>query len=101
MSAFNHHVVELSSLASSRLDDPAFLSALVVAAAGAIGMSAHGPPLAQRGPAGIAVGLLCRNGHIVLHTVPDDGFCLVDIVARAPADVGKGINVIVRRLAQP
>jgi hypothetical protein len=25
--------------------------------------------------------------------------CLVDIVARAPADVGKGIDVISRRLA--
>lgn len=101
MSTFNHHVVELSSLAPSRLNDPASLSAVVVAAAGAIGMSTNGPPLTQRGPLGIAVGLLCRDGHIVLHAAPNDGFCLVDIVARAPADVTKGADVILRRLAQP
>jgi len=100
MSIFNHHIVELHSLASTRLGDPAALSAVVVAAAGAIGMSAHGPPVAHRGPGGVAVGLLCRDGHIVLHTAPEDGLCLVDIVARAPAAVGKGIDVITRRLAQ-
>jgi S-adenosylmethionine/arginine decarboxylase-like enzyme len=99
MSAFNHELVELTSLVSTRLGDPDALSAVVVAAAGAIGMSAQGPPVVQRDPGGIAVGLLCRDGHIVLHTVPGDGLCVVDIVARAPADVTKGIDVITRRLA--
>jgi hypothetical protein len=43
--------------------------------------------------------MLCREGHIVLHTAPGEGICLVDIVARAPADVRRGIEVIARRLA--
>jgi S-adenosylmethionine/arginine decarboxylase-like enzyme len=99
MSVFNHQLVELNSLVSTRLADPDALSAVVVAAAGAIGMSAHGPPVVQRSHEGIAIGLLCRDGHIVLHTVLADGLCLVDIVAKAPADVTKGIDVIRRRLA--
>ena len=45
--------------------------------------------------------MLCREGHIVLHASFDDGVCLVDIVARAPADVGRGIDVILRRLSPP
>lgn len=98
---FNHQVVELVSLSSTRLADPSALSAVVVAAAGAVGMSAHGPPVVQAGPAGIAVGMLCRDGHIVLHTAPDEGLCFLDVAARAPADVGKGVEVIARRLGAP
>jgi S-adenosylmethionine/arginine decarboxylase-like enzyme len=99
MSAFNPHLVELSAHGSPRFGDPDALSAVVVAAAGAVGMSAHGPPVVHNGPRGIAVGLLCRDGHIMLHTRPDEGLCLVDIVARLPADVTKGVDVIARRLA--
>src|SRR5689334_655244 len=100
MNAFHQQFVELTSLVSSRLQDPAALAAVVVAAAGAMGMSAHGPPVVQHGPNGIAIGLLCRDGHIVLHTVAEEGLCLVDIVGRAPADLAKGVDVIARRLTQ-
>ena len=99
MSTFNHQVVEVRTLAPARLGEPDTLSAVVVAAAGAVGMSAHGPPLVRGGSESLAVGLLCRDGHIILHTVVAEGLCLVDIVARAPADVTKGIDVITRRLA--
>jgi hypothetical protein len=44
------------------------------------------------------VALLCLEGHIVLHCAPSEGACLVEIIARAPADVWKGIDVISRRL---
>jgi S-adenosylmethionine/arginine decarboxylase-like enzyme len=98
-SSFNHEVVELVELISDRLSDVDKLSAVVVAAAGAVGMFALGPPVVREGPRGIAIGMLCREGHIVLHTAPGEGICLVDIVARAPADVRRGIEVIARRLA--
>ena len=96
---FNHYLVELTSVSSERLRDTDALSALVVAAAGAVGMPGLGPPVARQGAGEIAVALLCLEGHIVLHCDPSVGVCLVDIVARAPADVGKGIDVISRRLA--
>jgi S-adenosylmethionine/arginine decarboxylase-like enzyme len=97
---FNHYLLELTSVDPGRLSDPDSLSALVVAAAGAVGMPGLGPPVAREGAGEIAIALLCLEGHIVLHCVPAQGICLIDIVARAPADVGKGIEVISRRLTR-
>ena len=47
------------------------------------------------------VALLCREGHIVIHTAPAEGLCFVDIAARSPADARKGMEVIARRLGAP
>jgi S-adenosylmethionine/arginine decarboxylase-like enzyme len=99
--AFNHRLLELTSLPGARLAVAHGLSAMVVAAAGAVGMPTLGPPVVRDGPGGIVIALLCREGHIVLHTAPSEGLCVVDIVARAPADVGKGVEVIARRLGVP
>jgi S-adenosylmethionine/arginine decarboxylase-like enzyme len=96
---FNHYLLEFTDLNPERLRDADGLSALVIAAAGAVGMPGLGPPVAREGAGDVAVALLCLEGHIVLHCAPSQGVCLVDIVARAPADVGKGIDVISRRLA--
>jgi S-adenosylmethionine/arginine decarboxylase-like enzyme len=98
MPAFNHQVLELTDVVSSRLSDGDGLASMVVAAAGAVGMFALGPPQVRVGPRGIAVGMLCRDGHIVVHCVPEEGLCYVDIVARAPAEVARGLEVIARRL---
>jgi S-adenosylmethionine/arginine decarboxylase-like enzyme len=99
--SFNHHLLELTSVPGARLADAQGLSAMVVAAAGAVGMPPLGPPVVRDGPGGIVIGMLCREGHIVLHTAPAEGLCVVDIVARAPADVRKGVDVIARRLGVP
>jgi S-adenosylmethionine/arginine decarboxylase-like enzyme len=99
--SFNHHLLELTSVPRARLTDAHALSAMVVAAAGAVGMPPLGPPVVRDGPGGIVIGMLCREGHIVLHTAPAEGLCVVDIVARAPADVQKGVDVIARRLGVP
>jgi S-adenosylmethionine/arginine decarboxylase-like enzyme len=93
---FTHRVVELTSLAGTRLADADGVSSMVVAAAGAVGMPALGPPIVRAGPAGVAVALLCRDGHIVVHTIPAEGRCFVAVVARDPADPGRGIDVITR-----
>ncbi len=95
---FNHQWLELSDLVSERLADANGLAAVIVAAAGAIGLLALGPPLVRQSPAGIAICMLCRDGHIVLHAWPAEGVCVIDILARGPAEVGKGIDVIARRL---
>ena len=96
--AFDHALVELRDIPAERLADAAALSALVVAAAGAVGMPPHAPPVVKHATGTLAVGLLCREGHIVLHTSPGEGLCLVDVVARSPARAGQGIEVITRRL---
>ena len=98
--AFNSHVHELTAISGARLADANGLSAIVVAAAGAVGMPPLGPPLVRESPGGIAVALLCREGHIVLHTIHDEGLCFVAVVARAPVDVRRGVEVISRGLAR-
>lgn len=96
--AFTHSAVELTGLVSERLSDAGGLSAMVVAAAGAAGMPALGPPVVHPGPRGIAIGMLCRDGHIVLHAIAGEGICFVDVAARSPADPERAVEVITRRL---
>lgn len=96
--AFNHRLAELAGVPGARLGDQDGLSAVAIAAAAAVGLSAYGPPVVRSGPRGMAVGLLCHGGHIVLHAVPDEGRCLVDIVATSPASAARGLEVIVKRL---
>ncbi|MGN6393264.1 MAG: S-adenosylmethionine decarboxylase [Gemmatimonadales bacterium] len=98
--AFNYHLDELTGISGTRLADSAGLCAVLVAAASAIGMSPLGPPISREGAGGSSVALLCRDGHIVLHTVPHDGFCFVTVVARAPVDAGRGVDVIARALSR-
>jgi hypothetical protein len=42
--------------------------------------------------------MLCREGHIVLHAVPSEGVCFVDVLIRAPAVADRALEVIARRL---
>ena len=98
--SFNYHLHELTAISGARLADANGLSALAVAAAGAVGMPPLGPPIVRESPSGVAVALLCRDGHIALHTVPDEGVCFVAVVARAPVDVDRGVEVISRGLAR-
>jgi S-adenosylmethionine/arginine decarboxylase-like enzyme len=94
---FNQSTLELTDLVSARLTDVDGLSSVVVAAVGAVGLTALGPPVVRQGPQGISVGILCQNGHVVLHAIPEEGVCLVDVVAREPADASRGSEVIARR----
>lgn len=96
---FDQAIVELHDVPPERLSDPAALSSLVVAAAGAVGIPPHTPPLVKHATGTLAVGLLCREGHIVLHASPQEGLCVIDIVARSPARAAQGMDVITRRLA--
>ena len=99
-SVFNYHLHEFTGISGARLADASALASIVVAAAGAVGMSTLGPPIVRESTSGIAIALLCRDGHIALHTIPDDGRCFVAVVARSPMDVGRGVEVISRSLAR-
>ncbi|HET7041857.1 MAG TPA: S-adenosylmethionine decarboxylase [Gemmatimonadales bacterium] len=99
MSSFTHHITELSHLSGHRLAEEATLSAVAIAAASAIGLVPYGTPLARSGPRGTAVALLAHGGHLVLHAVPEEGRCLVDIVAPGPMDHAKALEILIRRLS--
>jgi S-adenosylmethionine/arginine decarboxylase-like enzyme len=96
--AFSHTIAELSGITLPILADEHDLAALVIAAAGSIGLTAHGPPTARTGPRGITIGLLADGGHVVLHAQPAAGICLVDVVTSGGIPPTRAVDVIARRL---
>lgn len=95
---FHQLCVELDGIPGAALGDESGLCGVTIAAAGAIGLSPYGAPLARSGPQGTIVALLCHGGHVVLHALPEEDVCLVDIVARSPEPIERGIDVIALRL---
>jgi len=89
---------DLADLPSTRLGDADALGALLVAAAGAMGITPLGAPVIRSGAAAWVAALLCVDAHIILHALPDDRRCLVSIAARDAAAVQRGLDVISRRL---
>lgn len=94
---FDCRTAELSGVAPHRLESSA-VAALVIAAAGAAGLTTGGAPAVHPGPAGAAVSVVSLDGHLVVHTVPARGVCLVDIAVRAPRRAARAFDVITRRL---
>jgi len=95
---FSHAITELTGITVPTLADEHALAALAIAAAGAIGLTAHGPPTTRSGPQGIAIGLLGHGGHVVLHARPDGGTCLVDVATPNATPPARAVEVIARRL---
>ena len=95
---FSCRTAELVGVAPERLSDAGGLAALVIAAAGATGITTDGPPVVRGGLAGAAVGVVGVDGHILLHTSPALGSCIVDIVVRLPRQADRALDVIARRL---
>lgn len=96
--AISHTLTELTGITSPLLGDENGLAALAIAAGGALGLNAHGPPTARSGPRGIAVGLLGHGGHVILHAVPSAGSVLIDVVTPGTTPASRAIEVIARRL---
>jgi S-adenosylmethionine/arginine decarboxylase-like enzyme len=98
MATFSHTITDLSGITAPTLADEQALAALTIAAAGAIGLTAHGPPITRTGPQGIAIGLLGHGGHIILHARPSGGACLVDVLTPGATSPQRAVEVIARRL---
>jgi len=96
--AFVHRYIEVTGVAAARLADPDSLAVAVVAAAGALGFSAEGAPVTRAVSGGISTAHLCREGHIVLRALPDEGRCLIDLLAVTGVSLQRGLDVIARRL---
>lgn len=93
------HFGDLDDLPPMRLGDADALAALLVAAAGAMGITPLGAPLIRSSADAWVAALLCSDAHIVLHALPNERRCVVSIVARDPNSVQRGLDVIQRRLA--
>lgn len=96
--AFACRTAELTDVPADRLGDAATLAALLIAAAGAAGLTTDGPPVIRGGATGAVVAVVGIDGHILLHTSPPIGVCLVNIAVRTPRNPDRALEVISRRL---
>lgn len=98
--SISHLSADLSGVGSGALRDERLLSGLLIAAASAAGLNATGVPMVRVAPSGgISALLLLDPCHVSLHTLPDHGLVLVDVLARDDAGAAKALDVFVRRLA--
>jgi S-adenosylmethionine decarboxylase len=94
-----HVSADLSGVASGFLRDVPLLSGLLIAAAGAAGLNAVGAPVIHVAPAGGVSALLFLDPcHVSIHTLPNRGLALVDVLASDSTGGGKALDVFVRRL---
>jgi len=93
-----HLLTNLTNLPVSRLQDPAALSAAVIAAGAALGLMTYGTPVIRGSPVGSAVALLAQGGHVILHADPAAGRCMIDILVPSSTAPERGLEVMIRRL---
>ena len=94
-----HVSADLSGVGSGPLRDAGLLSGLLIAAAGAAGLNAAGAPIVRTAPTGgISAVLLLDPCHVSIHSLPDRGLALVDVLAPDVAGAAKALDVFVRRL---
>ena len=95
-----HVSADLTGVGSGALRDAPLLSGLLIAAAGAGGLNASGAPIVRStASGGVAAVLLLDPCHVSIHSFPERGLALVDVIARDKSDATKALDVFVRRLA--
>ena len=96
---FSHLVADLTGVTSGALRDAPLLSGLLIAAAGAAGLGGATAPVVRTGAdGGVAAILLLDPCHLSVHSFPDRGLALVDVITRDGAGAVKALDVFVRRL---
>ncbi len=94
-----HDAADFRGVPASLLRDQASLSGLMIAAAGAAGLTTVEPPIVRSLPrGGLVILLLLDLGHVALHSLPDDGVLALDLLVSARKDARKAIDVVTRRL---
>ena len=97
--SISHVSADLAGVGSGPLRDERLLCGLLIAAAGAAGLATAGAPMVRVAPSGgISALLLLDPCHVSLHTLPERGLVLVDVLAGDPAGAAKALDVFVRRL---
>ena len=95
---FVHLFADLGGIPGDRLGDPQALSGLLLAAANAAGLNPADPPSVRSGTTGTTALLVCRGGHVALHTIPEDGVCFADVAGLGAVQPQRGLDVIIKRL---
>jgi S-adenosylmethionine/arginine decarboxylase-like enzyme len=95
-----HLIADFEGVAEVQLRDLSLLSGLLIAAAGAVGLAALGTPVVRSLPQGGLSGVLLMHGsHVAIHTMPDRGLLLLDVLVPRALDPAKAQAVFARRLS--
>lgn len=97
--AFDHLVADFVGVRPAQLRDGALLSGLLIAAAGAMGVSASVPLVRHLPDDGVAAILLLDGCHMTAHAFPERGVLLLDVLTLATHDAQKALDVFARRVA--
>lgn len=96
---FSHLCADFIGALPVQLGDTSLISGLLVAAAGAAGITTIGAPVVRKLPGdAISVVLLVNDGHMTVHTFPPRHLLLLDILSATPHDTKKALDVFKRRL---
>jgi S-adenosylmethionine decarboxylase len=97
---FTHVLADFVGVSPAQLRDATLLTGLLIAAAGAAGFAAMGAPMVRSLPNDGVTGVLLLDGcHIAVHTFPDRGLLLLDVLSLGRHDARKALDVFARRLA--
>jgi S-adenosylmethionine/arginine decarboxylase-like enzyme len=90
---------ELTGIPAEQLRNVEMIGGLLIAAAGAAGFNSLGVPASRTRPDGACdAALLLDQAHLVVHALPEQGLLVIDLFAPAPHDLGKALDVFIRRL---
>ena len=97
---FIHTIADFVHVPEAQLRDTALVTGLLIAAASAAGFTAHVSPVVRELPGDGVVGMFALEGcHMAVHTFPERGVLLLDVLAPAGSrDVQKAVDVFVRRI---
>ena len=97
--SYVHVLADFLGVPSAKLRDSALVGGLLVAAAGAAGLPAHGAPVMRTLPHDGVAGLFLLEGcHVAVHTFPERELLLLDLLVLATYDPQKAVDVFTRRL---
>jgi len=93
-----HLTADLLDVPEAALRDVQRLRATLVAAAGAVGLGPLAMPTVHEGAHAIALTLVSDGRHIQVHSLPEQGVLLLDVLAPAVQDSQRALDVFTRRL---
>ena len=97
--AFTHVTADFTGVSAAFLRDAMLLQGLLIAAAGAAGLSSVGTPIVRQLPSdAIAAVLLLDGCHMSVHAFPDRELLLLDVLTTTTHEPRKALDVFARRL---
>ena len=99
-SPFTHLFADFSDVPAAQLRDASLVTGLLIAAASAAGFTAHAAPVVRTLPdLGVSALYALEGCHITVHTFPERGLLLLDVLApTSHADAQRAIDVFARRV---